>query len=222
MPAFEKEEYNIRLAKVRKSMDEKNIEVLIVTDPSNMSWLTGYDGWSFYVHQCVVLTLLRGSTLVRPRDGCKWCKENCVHANENIIGYADDYVQNPRKHPMDYLSEIFREKGWAEKTIGVEKDNYYFSASCLESLQKNLPESSFTDATGLVNWQRTVKSNQELEYMRKAARIVEKMYERILEVIEPGMRKNDLVAEIYHSGISGVEGAGGDYPAIVTGDANRC
>ncbi|GIT03272.1 MAG: hypothetical protein CM1200mP28_05310 [Deltaproteobacteria bacterium] len=29
------------------------------------------------------------------------------------------------------------------------------------------------------------------------------------------MRKNDLVAEIYHSGISGVEGAGGDYPAIV-------
>ena len=39
MPAFEKEEYDIRLAKVRKSMDEKNIEVLIVTDPSNMSWL---------------------------------------------------------------------------------------------------------------------------------------------------------------------------------------
>ena len=57
MPTFEKEEYDIRLAKVRKSMDEKNIEVLIVTDPSNMSWLTGYDGWSFYVHQCVVLAL---------------------------------------------------------------------------------------------------------------------------------------------------------------------
>ncbi len=47
MPAFEKEEYDIRLAKARKSMDEKNIEVLIVTDPTNMSWLTGYDGCSF-------------------------------------------------------------------------------------------------------------------------------------------------------------------------------
>ena len=196
-------------------MDEKNIEVLIVTDPSNMSWLTGYDGWSFYVHQCVVLTL-EGEPLWYGRGmDTNGAKRTVFMQNENIIGYADDYVQNPRKHPMDYLSEIFREKGWAEKTIGVEKDNYYFSASCLESLQKNLPESSFTDATGLVNWQRTVKSNQELEYMRKAARIVEKMYERILEVIEPGMRKNDLVAEIYHSGISGVEGAGGDYPAIV-------
>ena len=215
MPKFKKEEYDIRLAKVRKSMAEKNIEVLIVTDPSNMSWLTGYDGWSFYVHQCVVLTL-EGEPLWYGRGmDANGAKRTVFMQNENIIGYADDYVQNPRKHPMDYLSEIFREKGWAEKTIGVEKDNYYFSASCLESLQKNLPESSFTDATGLVNWQRTVKSNQELEYMRKAARIVEKMYERILEVIEPGMRKNDLVAEIYHSGITGVEGAGGDYPAIV-------
>ena len=43
MTAFENSEYDIRLYKVRKSMDEKNIEVLIVTDPSNMSWLTGYD-----------------------------------------------------------------------------------------------------------------------------------------------------------------------------------
>ena len=57
--------------------------------------------------------------------------------------------------------------------------------------------------------------------MRKAARIVEKMHARILEVMEPGMRKNDLVAEIYHYAIKGVsatskeQGFGGDYPAIV-------
>jgi ectoine hydrolase len=50
---------------------------------------------------------------------------------------------------------------------------------------------------------------------------VEKMHTRILEIMEPGMRKNDLVAEIYHSAISGVsetskeQGFGGDYPAIV-------
>jgi ectoine hydrolase len=160
-------------------------------------------------------------------------KRTVFMQHENIIGYPDDYVQNPQKHPMDYLSEIFKGKagtsasgasvgtGLANKTIGVEKDNYYFSASCLESLQKNLPGATLTDATGIVNWQRTVKSPQELVYMRKAARIVEKMHARILEVMEPGMRKNDLVAEIYHSAISGVsetsgeQGFGGDYPAIV-------
>lgn len=215
MPAFEKEEYEIRISKVRKSMDEKNIEVLIVTDPSNMAWLTGYDGWSFYVHQCVVLSL-EGEPFWYGRGmDTNGAKLTVFMQHENIIGYPDDYVQNPEKHPMDYLSEILTEKDWAQKTIGVEKDNYYFSASCLESLQRNLVQANFVDSTGLVNWQRTVKSPRELEFMRKAARIVEKMHARIFEVMEPGMRKNDLVAEIYHSGITGTEDGGGDYAAIV-------
>ncbi|MEE3162560.1 MAG: ectoine hydrolase DoeA [SAR324 cluster bacterium] len=215
MPAFEKEEYEIRISKVRKSMDEKNIEVLIVTDPSNMAWLTGYDGWSFYVHQCVVLSL-KGEPFWYGRGmDANGAKLTVFMQHENIIGYPDDYVQNPEKHPMDYLSEILTEKNWAQKTIGVEKDNYYFSASCLESLQRNLVQANFVDSTGLVNWQRTVKSPRELEFMRKASRIVEKMHARIFEVMEPGMRKNDLVAEIYHSGITGTEDGGGDYAAIV-------
>ena len=215
MPAFEKEEYEIRISKVRKSMDEKNIEVLIVTDPSNMAWLTGYDGWSFYVHQCVVLSL-EGEPFWYGRGmDTNGAKLTVFMQHENIIGYPDDYVQNPEKHPMDYLSDILTEKNWAQKTIGVEKDNYYFSASCLESLQRNLVQANFVDSTGLVNWQRTVKSPRELEFMRKAAKIVEKMHARIFEVMEPGMRKNDLVAEIYHSGITGTEDGGGDYAAIV-------
>lgn len=215
MPAFEKEEYEIRISKVRKSMDEKNIEVLIVTDPSNMAWLTGYDGWSFYVHQCVVLSL-EGEPFWYGRGmDTNGAKLTVFMQHENIIGYPDDYVQNPEKHPMDYLSEILTVKDWAQKTIGVEKDNYYFSASCLESLQRNLVQANFVDSTGLVNWQRTVKSPRELEFMRKAAKIVEKMHARIFEVMEPGMRKNDLVAEIYHSGITGTEDGGGDYAAIV-------
>ena len=215
MSAFEKEEYEIRISKVRKSMDEKNIEVLIVTDPSNMAWLTGYDGWSFYVHQCVVLSL-EGEPFWYGRGmDTNGAKLTVFMQHENIIGYPDDYVQNPEKHPMDYLSDILTEKNWAQKTIGVEKDNYYFSASCMESLQRNLVQANFVDSTGLVNWQRTVKSPRELEFMRKASRIVEKMHARIFEVMEPGMRKNDLVAEIYHSGITGTEDGGGDYAAIV-------
>jgi ectoine hydrolase len=215
MPAFEKEEYEIRISKVRKSMDEKNIEVLIVTDPSNMAWLTGYDGWSFYVHQCVVLSLEDEPFWYGRGMDANGAKLTVFMQHENIIGYPDDYVQNPEKHPMDYLSKILTEKNWAQKTIGVEKDNYYFTASCLESLQRNLVQANFVDSTALVNWQRTVKSPRELEFMRKAARIVEKMHARIFEVMEPGMRKNDLLAEIYHSGITGTEDAGGDYTAIV-------
>ena len=117
---------------------------------------------------------------------------------------------------MDYLcQEVILAKGWGGLSIGVEMDNYYFSAAAYQALCKHLPQARFSDAAGLVNWQRAVKSPQEIEYMRIAARIVEKMHGCILERIEPGMRKNELVAEIYRSGILGVDGHGGDYPAIV-------
>ena len=115
MPAFEKEEYQIRIGKVHQSMVEKNIEVLIVTDPSNMAWLTGYDGWSFYVHQCVVLTL-EGDPFWYGREmDTNGAKRTVFMPHGNILGYPDDYVQNPLKHPMDFLSSTFKEKSWAKK-----------------------------------------------------------------------------------------------------------
>ena len=94
-------------------------------------------------------------------------------------------------------------------------DNYWFSAAAFAALQRHLPNARFADATGLVNWQRAVKSPTEIGYMRKAARIVEAMHARIAEKARPGMRKCDLVAEIFDAGIRGTPSFGGDYPAIV-------
>jgi ectoine hydrolase len=80
---------------------------------------------------------------------------------------------------------------------------------------KHLPNARFVDATGLVNWQRAVKSPTEIEYMRRAARIVEAMHETILEYAEPGRRKNELVGEILRTSAYGADGHWGDYCAIV-------
>ena len=44
---FSLAEYTERLAKTRVAMQAAGIETLIVTDPANMAWLSGYDGWSF-------------------------------------------------------------------------------------------------------------------------------------------------------------------------------
>ena len=54
---FERAEFDSRLNKTRAAMESHGIELLIVTDPANMAWLSGYDGWSFYVPQCVAVPL---------------------------------------------------------------------------------------------------------------------------------------------------------------------
>src|SRR5580692_5736141 len=200
---FSRAEYAERLAKTRVSMGRHGIDVLIVTDPSNMNWLTGYDGWSFYVHQCVLLAK-EGEPVWygRAQDAAGAVRTTWL-SHGNIVSYADHYVQSTERHPMDFLSTVIAGRGWDKAVIGVEMDNYYFSAAAFASLQQHLPNARFENATALVNWQRAVKSPAELDYMRVAARIVEAMHTRIVETIEPGMRKNDLVAEILDAGVRG-------------------
>ena len=212
---FSREEYAQRLAKTRKAMDAKGIDLLICSDPSNMAWLTGYDGWSFYVHQAVIVAPDGEPVWFGRGQDANGAKRTAYLKHDNIVPYADHYVQSTERHPMDYLSEVLIARGWGAKKIGVEMDNYYFSAAAFASLQKQLPHARFVDATALDNGQRAVKSPTEIGYMRNAARIVEAMHARIVDRIEVGMRKNDLVAEIYDAGTRGVEGIGGDYPAIV-------
>lgn len=212
---FSREEYADRLAKTRKAMEAKRIDLLIVSDPSNMAWLTGYDGWSFYVHQAVIVPPSGEPMWFGRGMDAEGAKRTVYLDHDNIAGYPDDYVQSTERHPMDYLARVLRERRWDKSSIGVEMDNYWFSAAAFASLQKHLPDARFTDATALVNWQRAVKSPTEIGYMRNAGRIVEAMHARIAEKIEVGMRKCELVAEIYDAGTRGVDGIGGDYPAIV-------
>jgi ectoine hydrolase len=214
---FSRTEFAARISKTRVTMQERGLDLIIVSDPSNMNWLTGYDGWSFYVHQCVVLALEGDPIWYGRGQDANGAIRTCFMTPENLIGYPDHYVQSTERHPMDYLSTQIEDRGWANANIGVEMDNYWFSAAAYNSLQRNLPNARFSDVTALVNWQRAVKSKQELDYMRTAGKIVERMHSRIFDKVEPGIRKCDLVADIYDAALryDDTIGAGGDYPAIV-------
>ncbi len=219
MPAsqmpFTEAEYARRLAKVRKAMDEQEIDVLFVEDPSNMAWLTGYDGWSFYVHQGVVVFMDEDPVWWgRSQDG-NGAVRTVWMADERVVRYPDHYVQSTARHPMETLASLLRAHGYGNKRVGLELENYYFSAKAFLVLQRELPNATLVDATGLVNWQRAVKSDEEITFMRRAARISEKIVDGIVQRIEPGMKKTDMVAEIYGDAVRGVDDDWGEYPAIV-------
>ena len=215
MPVFEKEEYEMRLKKVKEKMVQAGLQVLLATHPANMNYLTGYDGWSFYVHQGVLVFIDKEEPVWFGREqdsnGAKittWLKD------ENIIGYEDDYVQSLIKHPMEFVADILKEKGYEKANIGLEMDNYYFTAKCYNTLLNELKKADFQDANRLVPLVRQIKSDKELEYMKMAARIVENTMQTAIDNIKEGVREGDAAAKVYEAQIKGTKDFTGDYTAI--------
>lgn len=215
IPPFSAAEYDRRLAITRAAMAERGLHVLIATDPSNQAWLTGYDGWSFYVHQAVVLPLEGRPVWWGRNQDANGALRTVDVGRTDVVGYADTYVQAFDRHPMQDLATLLRDLEFESARIGVEMDNYYFSAKAHSVLLEELPQARFADATALVNWQRGVKSGEEIAFMRRAARITEKVQRYAIEHAAPGVRKNELAAAITAEGILGVGEDWGDYPAIV-------
>lgn len=216
MLAFSLSEYKERLKKTKKQMANKEIDILLVTDPANMNYLTGYDAWSFYVHQFLIVMIDEEQPFwVGRGQDASAAKHTTWLDEEHIIPYADDYVQSTVKHPMDVVCDFLKGKKRDKQTIGVELDAYYFTAQNYIRLTQGLPNAKFKDATNLVNWIRIIKSEQEIEYMKRAAKIAEKAMGVAVKTIHLGVRQCDVVAEIYQAQISGTEEFGGDYPAIV-------
>ena len=214
---FEKQEYKDRLKKVKIDMQKKGIDLLVSHDPANMNYLTGYDAWSFYYAQCVLVHVNEDEPVcfVRAQDaGGAYIKTYLK--GKNIIQYNEKYIHTWPLHPYQYLVEIIKKKKWDNLNIGLEMDSHYFTAFCYETIKKGLPNAKFKDAERLVNWVRVVKSDTEIKLMQSAARIVENGMKTAFKSINPGVRQCDAVAEIQKALFNGTKEFGGDYPSIAT------
>ncbi|MBB6450021.1 Xaa-Pro dipeptidase [Geomicrobium halophilum] len=196
-------------------MQDNGIDVLLITDPANMYYLSGYDAWTFYVGQILVVIIDEEEPMWIGRDQ----DANGAHLTtwldeKNIIPCPEHYYHSEMKHPMGFIARLVHLLSKSNRPIGVEMDMYYFTATTYASLKKELPNATFKDASTLVNWVRLIKSDQEIEYMKRAAQLVENAMTTGLEKINPGVRECDVIAEVYHELISGTIDYGGDYPAV--------
>ena len=214
---FTDNEYKNRLKKVQSEMQKKGIELLISQDTANINYLTGYDAWSFYYSQCVIVHVNSDEPLcfVRAQDAGGAFITTYLK-KENIIIYDEKYIHTWPTHPYDALVDLIKKKKWDKINIGVEMDAHYFTAYCYEKLKKGLPNAKILDSERLVNWVRVEKSIAEIEYMKKAATISEMAMKTAMETISPDVRQCDAVAEIQRTLFRGTPEYGGEYASIAT------
>ena len=215
MKNFSREEYSLRVKKTLDSMASKNIDTLLVADPANIYYLCGFDAWSFYMPQTMIISskLDEPICFVRQMDvGGAYIQTYLK--DENIIAYPEKLVHMPPRHPYEYLVEVIKDKKLDTGVIAVEMDAHYFTATCYSKLIDGLSNCKLIDSGFLVNWVRFIKSDKEIEYMHQAARNVEVGMQAAIDHINVGTRQCDAAAAIYGGLIKGMEGFGGDYPSI--------
>lgn len=213
-PAFTKDEYDERLYRVRQSMRDSNLDALIIGDPSNINWLTGYDAWSFYTPQMMLVGLDKGPFWMGREMDAGAARFTTYLTSDQIIAYPEDLVQRVNTHPAIFLADQIAALGVGRGAIGYESDVYYLSPRALSELQKGLPKARWVDADLLVNWARLVKSKAEIAVMREAAQIAEIAMQTAWDGVRPGVRQCDLMADVVAAQIRGTKQFGGDQPAL--------
>jgi ectoine hydrolase len=216
MAVFERAEYRDRVARVKARMADSGLDLLIVTDPANMNYLAGYDAWSFYVHQCLIMALDGDAPIwVGRAQDAEGARLTTWLPADAVIGYPDRYVQSTERHPMDFVAGLVADRGWGKGRIGTEQDAYYFNAACQQALESGLPDAQFADATLLVNWERAVKSDAEVGHLRIAGRIMEQVMAAALQATAPGARQSAVAAAALRAMPRGTPEHGGEYPGLL-------
>ncbi|HEX2246146.1 MAG TPA: aminopeptidase P family N-terminal domain-containing protein, partial [Arthrobacter sp.] len=170
---FTAEEYAARLAAVRLRMAEQGLSALLVTDPANIYYLTGYNAWSFYTPQLVFVPAEGDMILFTRQMDASGAFRTSWLPPECIVGYPESYVHRPHIHPFDWVAFALRERHLiapaAKGCVGLEMDSHFFAPKAYRALVNAIPEWTLVDSFELVNWVRCIKSPAEIQLMHKAA-----------------------------------------------------
>lgn len=212
-PAFSAAEYQERAQRLARALAEHDLDGILVVDPANINWLTGYESRSYYTPQAVLFTSADAQPLWLGRDIDVPCATWTTHLpQERIVGYSDEYVTDPAVNGFDFIGERVAKAVPANGRLAVETDAATFTPRGHRSLVDKLGHVTLTDDDHLVNRLRAVKSAAELTYMHQAGQIANRAMERAAQLIRPGVRECDAMAEVYATMLAGLPNGGGDVP----------
>lgn len=211
-PTFSLEERDRRWGLVREQMFNRGIDCLIVwgTDRAagmgraNLRYLTQIPGQSKIQHAIGLFPL--------HSDPIVWSGIPHMHKPFNFYDVYQDWVDDSRTFEgIDAIAEEIEAHGHGDGRLGIVGVGSIVSQFNIphrhyEEFQKALPRAEFLDCTDMVQRARMIKSDEEIEKLRKAGDIANKMARALLKA-EPGMKECEVYAEmIYEQIANGGEG----------------
>lgn len=166
----------MKLKKVRNLLMEYEIDALLVTNPFNRRYMTGFTGTAG-----VVLISMDDAVFI---TDFRYTEQ----AEKEIDGFR--IVQ----HPRTIIEEVAEQsKKMALETVGFEKDDLTFGQY---ELYRDKLEADLKPVSGIVEKLRMVKTEEELAVLRQAAKIADDAFAHICTYIRPGITELEVSNEL--------------------------
>lgn len=210
---FPMEEYRERLRRTQEEMVKHDLPVLVLHQPENINYLTGFYTGTFFSYLAVAVPA-RGDPILILRDmevstarSTSWVKNYTIYAD---AADALPVWLDTTRRALDSL-------GLAGGRVGVDEHSWFLTLERWRMLQELLPNATLVAEPKIVDRLRLIKSPREIEYLRSASRQVEVAMRAGIDAVGPGVTERDVAAAVFSASLK----AGSELPLsgiILSGD----
>lgn len=167
----------MRLEKLRSTLIEQNVDALLISQPDNRRYLSGFTG-------SAGMLLISSDRAILATD---------FRYYEQVGRQAPDYeLAKITTKPTDLLPELLAELG--VKRLGFEAQ--HLTVDQLHEWSQAVEDIAWVPLKGTVEKLRAVKDEGELEALRRSTALTDAAFAHLLDVIRPGMTEREAAWEI--------------------------
>ncbi len=204
---FTADEFAGRLQAVRDLLQERGFDALVLHSPENIYYLSGYQTPGYYWHQALIVPVESEPVFLPPPHEASLVPEFCWVDDIRLFPDTSDWAEVT----AGMLSDI----GLGAGRIGLEEESRFLSVDLRNRIANRLPNAQFENGSGVVESCRLIKSEQEILYMREAARISARGMVAGIEAVREGATELEVASAVH----SALDLAGSEYtglPAFIT------
>jgi Xaa-Pro aminopeptidase len=192
--------HRYRLGRAQAALEASDLGALLLFDDNNIRYVTStkigewardkLSRWALLTRGGDPILWDFGSAAVHHRLYAPWLKpENCKAGLVGLRGTVDPAFGLMKRHAEE-MASILKAAGVAKMPIGVD----IIEPPMMFELEK--AGLKIKDGQQVMLSAREVKSADEIALLNRAAAMVDGAYDVVNEMLRPGIRENDIVAEV--------------------------
>ena len=196
---FPESEYQDRVARARKHMEEQKMDMLVLWDPVNIRYFTGFQSlhWTaMTIQPAVVLLPLDKDPVIVVADFFSGVAEGYTYLKDIRLLHKPHVTSNIRNIPVD-IAETVKDLRCGKGRIGIESGTLGGMSiprpvNDIDRFRNELDGATFADACDLIWKCRVIKSASEVEALRQATRAIVSAYGKLVADFRLGMTERDM------------------------------